>query len=138
MIKVIDFLKTECEKLELPENYYHGLCMPENFALPDSILVFFSRWGVSEEQYHGRYQLVIPFAPVIYCVEQFRYELQPGTGLLLEPWQKHNHLPGSENVLCERLLITFSLPSPQSYLPAGHQAVLSPRAEEARDSAPYF
>ena len=91
--------KSESEKLELPENYYHGLYLPEKFALPDSILVFFSRWGVSEEQYHGRYQLVIPFAPVIYCVEKFRYELQPGMGLLLAPWQKHNHLPGSENIL---------------------------------------
>ncbi|MBQ9787225.1 MAG: helix-turn-helix transcriptional regulator [Lentisphaeria bacterium] len=128
-MKVIDFLKSECEKLELPENYYHGLCMPEKFALPDSILVFFSRFGVSEAQYHGRYQLVIPFAPVIYCVETIRYELQPGMGLLLEPWQKHNHLPGSENILCERLLITFELPCQQYYLPDSHLVELSGKAE---------
>lgn len=128
-MKVIDFLKSECEKLELPENYYHGLCMPEKFALPDSILVFFSRFGVSEAQYHGRYQLVIPFAPVIYCVETIRYELQPGMGLLLEPWQKHNHLPGSENILCERLLITFELPCPQYYLPDSQLVELSGKAE---------
>lgn len=128
-MKVIDFLKSESEKLELPENYYHGLYLPEKFALPDSILVFFSRWGVSEEQYHGRYQLVIPFAPVIYCVEKFRYELQPGMGLLLAPWQKHNHLPGSENILCERLLITFELPCQQYYLPDSHLVELSDKAE---------
>lgn len=129
-MKVIDFLRSESEKLELPENYFHGLCLPEKFALPDSILLFFSRWGVSEEQFHSRYSLVIPFAPVVYCVENFRYELSPGMGLLLLPWQRHNHLPGSEEMLCERLLITFDLPVSQHYLPDSPLLELSGKAME--------
>lgn len=119
-MKIIDSIKSASEKLAMPENYFHGLCLPEGFALPDNILMFYSRWGVSAEQAHGRYQLVIPFSPVIYCVEQSRYELDAGMALFLSPWQKHNHLPGSEKVLCERLIITFALPSPQRYLP-GYQ-----------------
>jgi AraC-like DNA-binding protein len=129
LMKVIDFIKNKSEKLELPDNYYHGLCLPENFALPNSILLFFARWGVSEEQYHGRYQLVIPFDPVIYCVEKFRYELKSGIGLFLEPWQKHSHQLSSENILCERLLITFTLPIKQFYLPDSHLVEISERAE---------
>jgi len=129
-MKIIDFLKAGSEKLVLPENYYHGWCLPDNFALPDSILMFFARWGVSDEQVHGRYQLVIPFAPVIYFVENSRYELQRGLGLLLSPWQKHNHMPDSEKVLCERLIITFELPTAQDYLPGDQLVELSDTAME--------
>lgn len=129
-MKVIEFLKKSGGELELPENYYHGLCLPEKFALPDSILLFFVKWGVSEEQAHSRYSLVIPLAPMIYCVENFRYELSPGMGLLLLPWQKHHHLPGSEGRLCERLLITFELPSSQCYLPDSPLLELSETAQE--------
>ena len=128
-MKVIDSIKNESEKLELPDNYYHGQCLPEKFELPDSILLFFARWGVSEEQYHGRYQLVIPFTPVVYCVEKFRYELRPGIGLYLEPWQKHSHQLSSENILCEGLLITFELSSTQHYLPDSHLVEISEKAE---------
>lgn len=129
-MKIIDFLKAESENLELPENYFRGLCLPERFALPDSILLFFSRWGVRDEYIHGRYQLVVPFSPVIYCVEKSRYELTSGMGLLLSPWQKHSHLHCSENILCERLLVTFELPSSQSYLPDSPLFALSDKAME--------
>ncbi len=129
-MKVMDFLKKSSREIELPENYFHGLCLPEKFALPDSILLFLAEWGVSAKQEHSRYLLVIPFAPVIYCVENFRYELSPGMGLLLQPWQKHHHLPGSEGILCERLLITFELPSHQDYLPDSPLFELSDTAQE--------
>ncbi len=106
-----------CRELEVPEDYFQGRRLPESFALPNSILAFFPRWGQANEQCHARHVLVIPFTPVTYCVDQARFELTPGIGILLRPWQHHHHLSANERQPCERLLITFDLPAPQPYLP---------------------
>ena len=116
---------SQSKKLSIPENYFHGQCLPKNFALPDNILAFFPRWSEVAEQSHPRYVLVIPFDPVVYCVEQSRFEMQKGHGLLLRPWQRHNHLVKGERQLCERLLITFELPTPQEYLPVSQVMEIS-------------
>ena len=111
-------------ELQDPENYYAGHLLPQKFALPDNILAFFPRWSEPSAHFHHRYVLVIPFDPVIYCVEQSRFELKPGLGLLLHPWQRHNHLSKDSKQLCERLLITFELPETQCYLPASPVVLL--------------
>ena len=111
------YVYEKCRLLEEPEDYFQGRRLPEGYALPNNILAFFPRWGEANEQCHARHVLVIPFAPVTYCVDQARFELTPGIGILLRPWQHHHHLSANERRPCERLLITFELPAPQAYLP---------------------
>ena len=115
---IIRSVYSKTRELENPANYFSGQMLPAQFALPDNILAFFPRWSEPSEQHHRRYVLVLPFDKVIYCVEQSRFELKQGLGLLIHPWQRHNHLSGDRKQLCERLLITFELPEAQGYLPS--------------------
>ena len=122
---IIDFIYSQARNLQNPLDYYHGIALSKDFALPDNILAFFPRWSEVAEHSHQRYVLVIPFDPVVYCVEQSRFELHKGHGLLLRPWQRHNHLVKGERQLCERLLITFELSTPQEYLPVSQVMEIS-------------
>lgn len=122
-------LRGQAGALQEPADYYHGRCLPENLVLPDSILLFYSMWSVTASQAHARYLLVIPFCPVVYYVEEARYELQPGNALFITPWQRHCHQANARAVLTDRLLITFELSAPQGYLPQTPLLKLSDKAE---------
>lgn len=113
----LENLRLHSSSLPVPHYYYRGRCLPKGIILPDSILVFYSKSIVTAAQAHARCLLVIPFSPVVYYVEQTRYELQPGNALFLKPWQLHWHQPGQRITPPDRLLITFELASPQDYLP---------------------
>ena len=115
LINFLEELRQHSSRLEVPTYYYQGRCLPKGLILPDNILAFYSKKIVTAVQAHSRYLLVIPFSPVVYYVEQSRYELQPGNALFIKPWQRHWHQPGNCVNPADRLLITFELPSLQSY-----------------------
>ncbi len=129
-MNMIEELQIRSGALKPPENYYRGRCLPENLVLPDSILLFYSTWNVTASQSHARYLLVVPFRPMVYYVEQSRFELNPGMGLFVAPWKQHCHQAAAQSNMNDRLLITFELPSNQCYLPESPLVNFSPRAWE--------
>lgn len=115
---MINDIQYQSLHLAKPENYYRGKCLPENFALPDNILMFYHDWIYPGVQAHARHMLIIPFKEVIYFVDQSRVDLNPGFGLFLLPHQSHYLQADNTDQAHDRLFITFELSSPQSYLPS--------------------
>jgi len=108
-------LKEKLSQLSTPKSFFHGLTLPENFALPDNILLFYHTWNVSRPMSHGRYVLVIPFAEMVYQIDSARFAVRSGQALLVFPHQQRFVEPGQSYY--DRLLITFDLPCSQVYLP---------------------
>ncbi len=102
-------------KLPEPANLYDGVKLPEDFELPDNILLFYHDFCAPAPNSHYRYTLVFPFARMSYYVDQKQYDLQPGQMLLLHPYQLRFLSPKSEGY--QRFFITFTLQKEQSYVP---------------------
>ena len=98
-----------------PENLFAGERLPQRFALPDNILVFFHDFTAPSPNAHGRYTLVAPLDRMTYFVERMRLEPEPGDMLLIPPHAMRYLHPGSPGY--RRLFVTFELPEPQGYLP---------------------
>lgn len=116
-----------------PDTFYKGKMLPDGFALPDSVLMFMHDWYPKTYTVHDRYMLIIPFIPVIYTIDdENQIELQPCQIMFSYPCQKRKiqkTYPDLEHGY-PRLMITFDLPAPQYYLPAGDVLELTPCAEK--------
>ena len=111
----LEQLYAETHLLPEPENLYEGLRLPEDFELPDNILLFYHDFCAPSPNAHYRYTLVFPFAGMRYYVDQLQYDLLPGQMLLLHPYQLRFLSPKSADY--RRFFITFTLRKPQPYLP---------------------
>lgn len=119
-------LQLWAKKLPEPENLYEGEALPQNFELPDEILLFYHDYCAATPNAHQRYTLVFPFSEMHYFVEQNHYLLQPGQMLIIYPHQMRFLSPKSSGY--ERLFITFSLKTVQFYLPSPGVCQLDPLA----------
>ncbi|MBR2434500.1 MAG: helix-turn-helix transcriptional regulator [Lentisphaeria bacterium] len=117
---VSDFLKRYVRQLREPEDLFSGKRLPESFALPDNILVFFHSFTSPAPNSHGRCTVVLPFDRMTYFVDRQRYFLSPGTVLFVPPYAVRFLHPESDGY--RRLFITFDDPGRQPYLPAAGQA----------------
>ncbi len=106
-----------------PVNFYDGVKLPEDFELPDSILLFYHDFCAPVPNSHYRYTLVFPFSNMRYYVEQKQYDLQPGQMLLLHPYQLRFLSPNSGGY--QRFFITFSLKKDQPYVPQSALCVMN-------------
>jgi len=113
----IDFLKTCVRELAEPENLFQGMRLPENFELPDDILLFYHDYCAPAPNAHCRYTLVFPLARMHYLVDQEEYDIAEGDMLLIRPYARRFLSPRSGGY--QRFFITFQLKTPQSYLPEG-------------------
>ncbi|MFA6815624.1 MAG: AraC family transcriptional regulator [Lentisphaeria bacterium] len=104
------------KKLPEPQNLFNGKFLPEHFALPDNILIFYHNWLEASPNAHGRYTLVIPFSNMTYYVDDNRISVHPGEVLLIHPHQMRYLHPDSKGF--GRLFVTFDLPEPATYLPS--------------------
>lgn len=102
-------------RLPEPANLYEGVSLPDDFELPDNLLLFFHDFCAAAPNAHHRYTLVFPFAEMRYYVDQLQYDLKPGQMLLLRPYQLRFLSPESAGY--QRFFITFTLRKPQPYLP---------------------
>lgn len=109
-------LMMSAKSLSEPENLFSGLRLPENFQLPDNILMFFHNYTAPAPNAHGRCTLVFPFDEMIYYVDRKQFFLEPGVALFVPPYaMRFLHLNSSGY---RRLFITFDAPqNPQAYLP---------------------
>ena len=102
-------------RLPEPANLYEGVSLPDDFELPDNLLLFFHDFCAAAPNAHHRYTLVFPFAEMRYYVDQLQYDLKPGQMLLLRPYQLRFLSPESAGY--QRFFITITLRKPQPYLP---------------------
>ncbi len=109
------WLHGETRNLPEPDNLYAGQRLPDNFELPDNILLFYHDFCAPAPNAHHRYTLVFPFADMQYYVDQIQYDLHGGKILLLRPYQLRFLSPNSAGY--QRFFITFTLKNGQSYLP---------------------
>lgn len=109
------FLDQYARKLAEPDNLFSGLHLPENFSLPDNILVFFHDYTALAPNAHGRHTLVIPLDRMTYYLGRSRIELAPGVLLYVPPFVMRFLHPDSPGY--RRLFITFEVALPQKYLP---------------------
>lgn len=114
-----DALKKRFRALPKPGNYYRGVRLPENFELPDEILLFYHRSCTPPlgPTAHCRYTLVFPLAEMTYYVDQNQYLLHEGDILFIPPYSLRFMAPKSPGY--QRFFITFQLKRRQPYLPEG-------------------
>ncbi len=110
-----DVIKSRICELQEPENLYDGLRLPEFFALPDNILLFYHDFCAPAPVAHHRYTLVFPLAPMHYYVNEEEFDLDEGDLLFIPPCARRFLAPQSAGY--QRFFITFELPCEQSYLP---------------------
>jgi len=110
------WLENDVSGIREPENLFSGKRLPDRFALPDNILVFFHDFTAPSPNAHGRYTLIVPLDRMTYFLERMRLELEPGNLLLIPPHAMRYLHPGSSGY--RRFFLTFELPGPQEYLPA--------------------
>ncbi len=111
----LDELFTATSRLPEPENLYEGAALPDDFELPDNILLFYHDFCAAAPNAHYRYTLVFPFAEMRYYVDQHQYDVKSGEMIFLLPYQLRFLSPESAGY--QRFFITFTLRNPQSYLP---------------------
>ena len=111
----IECLLSCVRDLPEPANLYEGVRLPENFALPDEILLFYHDYCAPAPNAHCRYTLVFPLAEMHYYADEREFDLAPGDVLLIRPFSLRFLSPDSAGY--QRLFITFQLPAPQAYLP---------------------
>lgn len=124
-----------CVKLPVPQNFYSGLELPDDFALPDNILMFAHDWhpGLNRIKVSDRHKLIIPAVPLVYELEDSgdRSEVNPGYALFrrgCERWSLRKNHPDLLHGYM-RLIITFEAESDQFYLPDKEICRLTDRAE---------
>ena len=122
----IDFLKTCVRNLPEPEDLFQGMRLPENFELPDDILLFYHDFCAPAPNAHCRYTLVVPLASMHYFVDEEEYDLTEGDLLLIRPYARRFLSPQSAGY--QRFFITFRLKEPQGYLPENCFNRLSPES----------
>ena len=110
-----EVIKSRISELQEPENLYEGLRLPEFFALPDNILLFYHDFCAPAPVAHHRYTLVFPLAPMHYYVNEQEFDLDEGDLLFIPPCARRFLAPQSAGY--QRFFITFELPREQSYLP---------------------
>lgn len=111
----------DCEKLlkkaarlQLPKHYYRGVLLPDNFELPDNILLFFHDFP-SGDQVHSRYAFIIPFKEMTYYCNGGAFQVERGMAVIHHPYETQS-VAGPAND-CRRLHITFELKLPQRWMP---------------------
>ena len=114
-MEIFDSLKSRFRELPEPENLYKGLRLPENFELPNEILLFYHDFCAPAPNAHSRYTLVFPLAEMIYYVDQEKYVLRQGDILCIRPYSLRFLAPESAGY--QRFFITFQLKNEQRYLP---------------------
>lgn len=108
-------LMLSAKSLSEPENLFSGQRLPENFSLPDNILMFFHNFTAPAPNAHGRCTLVFPFDDMSYYVDRKQFSLSPGVVLFVPPYAvRFLHLNSAGY---RRLFITFDDPQHQHYLP---------------------
>ena len=111
-----------CRQRPNPKDFYRGLELPENFALPDNILMFAHDWHPEDwRPPTDRHKLIIPAVPLVYEIGDIeeQYKVNPGCAFFLRGCQKwrlrKNHSDLVHGYL--RLIITFEAGEDQFYLP---------------------
>ena len=109
-------IKKRIGELREPENLFEGLRLPDSFALPDNILLFYHDFCAPAPVAHHRYTMVFPLAPMHYIVNEQEFDLEEGDLLFIPPCARRFLAPQSSGY--QRFFITFELHGAQSYLPA--------------------
>src|SRR5574344_2361053 len=104
----LNLLYRKASALPEPENLFAGRRLPEEFRLPDNILVFFHDFINPMPNAHGRWTIVLPFDAMIYFLERSRVMLNPGDLLLIPPHTMRYLYPKSSGY--RRLFITYERP----------------------------
>ncbi len=114
------------------ESFYSGYRIPEDFRLPDNILVFMHDWFTRPSRIHTRYMLIIPAVPMEYVVDNgINYLVKPGQVLFSFPCQSRRVKLASSDLKhgYPRLMITFELPEKTDYIPDNMLLELSSKAK---------
>ena len=114
-------------------NYLAGAMLPENFALPDNILIFMHDWLPNQIYTHTRYMLIIPAVSIEYKIDNdIHYRIHPGQAMFSWPCQARLLQPtyGDIDHGYPRLMITFDLPENMFYLPDALVMNITPQAEQ--------
>ena len=104
-------------KLPEPVSYFQGRKLPENFLLPESILLYFHDYPHEKTIISTRYMLIIPVVSMKYLINGREFFLNPGEALLVKPYLQRS-VPEKENPVCTRLIVSFEAPYGQDYLPS--------------------
>ena len=72
-------------KLPEPVSYFQGRKLPENFLLPESILLYFHDYPHEKTIISTRYMLIIPVVSMKYLINGREFFLNPGEALLVKP-----------------------------------------------------
>lgn len=114
-------------------NYMAGAMLPDNFELPDNILMFMHTWLPRQSYVHTRYMLIIPAVTIEYQIDNdIHYRIHPGQAMFSWPCQNRllqETYKDSENGY-PRLMITFDLPGNMFYLPDTLVLNITVKAEE--------
>ncbi len=115
----LDVLKKRILALPYPENYYRGIRLPEDFELPNEILLFCHRHCAQtlSPTAHYRYTLIFPLGEMVYYVGPKKYSMREGDVLFIPPYSLRLMAPNSS--VQQRFFITFQLQHEQSYTPTG-------------------
>ena len=108
-------LRQKQQLLFSPKDYFSGKRLPENFSVPDNILMFHHDFPSNRETSHPRYTLVIPHGKMRYILDSEEFSIQTGNALLIFPGQVRYLMQDSQ--CYSRLFITFDLPEKQEYIP---------------------
>ena len=103
----------QCAQLPNPVSFYFGLELPENFVLPDNILMFSHSWhpGRSQDYTTNRHRLEIPAVPLVYEIgESEQYEVTPGHAIFIKGCQKWRIQKTDPDLLNGYLRLITSLP----------------------------
>ena len=111
-------LREKQQKLLSPKDYFNGKRLPENFAMPDNILMFHHDFPSNRNISHQRYTLVVPHGKMNYILDSEVINIQTGDALLIFPGQIRYLTHDSQ--CYSRLFITFDLPEKQEYIPLGN------------------
>ena len=134
--KVLSMLKDlilNFKEPQAPESFLIGLKLPDQFELPDSILVFMHDWFPNHKFVHTRYMLIIPAVPIEYMIDNdVHYRIQPGQAFFSIPCQNRSLQPtyGDMERGYPRLMITFELSRAMYYLPDNFLLNITPQAEK--------
>ena len=126
----------QCAQLPNPVSFYFGLELPENFVLPDNILMFSHSWhpGRSQDYTTNRHRLEIPAVPLVYEIgESEQYDVTPGHAIFIKGCQKWRIQKTDPDLLNGylRLIITFELKDEQQfYLPDNEVCKLTEEGEK--------
>lgn len=124
-----ELIKQRVRELKEPENFFDGVRLPDSFALPDNILLFYHDFSAPAPVAHHRYTLVFPLARMHYCIDQQEFDIAEGDLLFIPPYARR--FLKLQSAGYQRFFITFDLPSAQNYLPETYLNRLS-------DEAPFY